>query len=97
MVNEARQFIDRWQALIALACGIAVAVGVDVLTPSDRLRAVESSLVQYKAGMDSTKARVSTIEDYARMLITGECIDRPERETRLMGLPCSELLKENAR
>lgn len=100
--------LHRWRGLFYIAITVLVAVGFDFRTPKaqfEELRAVDARLRRdldehLEDAAESTRRtniRVDSVHSAIRALMIGECLDRPARETSLMGLRCDNLLNTGAR
>lgn len=91
--------LTRYKFLVWLVVAALVAFGFDFKTPATHFRAIEYSLAELHR-TDTTLARRIDSGDstrtqmafYLRALMIAQCIDRPLKQTQLMGLPCGELL-----
>lgn len=80
--------LQRFQWLLWLALVALLAVGFDFKTPATQFRAIHD--------VDSRQdSALTELGGYIRAMAVAECLDRPQRETQLMGLPCARLLKPN--
>jgi hypothetical protein len=78
--------LQRFQWLLWLALIALLAVGFDFKTPAAQFRTIKAD----NARQDSILVELGR---YIRAMAIAECLDRPQRETQLMGLPCGRLLK----
>lgn len=99
---------ERLKPLVWLTLFGLVALGFEFRPPSTifrELRQADSVLATRIVDHELTAAREhrSMNGDYEQTselvlaLARGACLDRPARETRLMGLPCEELLRGRKR
>jgi len=102
--EQINAWVARYKVLIWLIAALALAFGFDFKTPATHFRTIETSLAELHqtdtvlarridAG-DSTRAEMTF---YLRALMIAQCIDRPIKQTQLMGLPCGELLNPKPR
>lgn len=78
--------LRRWRFLIYVAFAVLLAFGFDFKTPA----------AQFKALRDKNTEQDQQIADlarYVRAIAIGQCLDRPRRDTDLMGLNCDQLLR----
>lgn len=77
--------IQRYQWLLWLALLALLAVGFDFQTPAAQFRTLQA-----KNAVQDTA--IAELDHYVRALVVGQCLDRPPRETQLMGIDCIRLL-----
>jgi type II secretory pathway component PulJ len=77
-----------WVALILAS--LVAGVGIRVLSPAARLSAIE----EVNARQDRA---IEQLTMFVKAIAIGQCLDRPEREIQLMGLPCDTLLRGRMR
>jgi hypothetical protein len=73
--------------LISLSISLFVAMGWGFKTPNSTVTALQ-------AQVDTVRARSESDHDLLVAIARGQCLDRPERETKLMGLDCKALLHQ---
>lgn len=88
-----------WQFFLGLAFLVFVMVGFNFKTPAQQFEAIaraDASLAKADSAFD---LRIKVLEDdrkemrmYMRAFAVSQCLDRPPRETVIMGLRCDELL-----
>jgi hypothetical protein len=82
-------WLQRYQWILWIALQLLVvtvlAVGFDFKTPAAQFRALNEKNAQ----QDTT---IEALGRYVRALVVGQCLDRPPRETQLMGLDCPHLV-----
>ena len=94
---------DRFRPLVWLLFLALVALGFEFRTPGSIFRELRSSDDRIEQRLDDHVATSVKIHadlaaqnqqtaELVTALARGACLDRPRRETRLMGLPCEELL-----
>jgi hypothetical protein len=77
-----------WLALFAL-----LAVGFDYKTPAVKFREISAKDAQQDGKDAQQDTTIAELGRFVRALSIGQCLDRPARETKLMGLPCTRLLE----
>lgn len=87
------QIVNRWRWLLWVGIVVGVAIGFDFKTPAAQFRALTAADGLLSAWQDSLDRAHGQINRYLRALAIAQCIDRPRRETDLMGLPCVSLLQ----
>ena len=99
LLERANLELGRYKVIWVLLGGFLVAVGFNFKTPARHFQEIESSLMELHR-TDTLLARRIDLGDssraemtfYLRALMIAQCIDRPIKQTQLMGLPCGELL-----
>lgn len=88
-----------WQFLIGVGMLIFVMVGFDFKTPASQFLEIEHTHARFIATDSLLDTRVARLEEdadetrrYLRALAVAQCLDRPPRETAIMGLACDQLL-----
>lgn len=97
-------FLSRHGSKIGYALvAFAVALGFDFHTPAWHFNRLEAEAVQLHQTdsiltmhMRNIDADHSDIHGYLNALLRAQCLDRPRRETVLMGINCDALLKETS-
>ncbi len=89
----------RYKVVVWLVLGAAIAFGFDFKTPAHHFRTIEGSLRELRSTDTVLSHRIASGDSsreqmafYLRALMVAQCLDRPARQTLLMGLPCAELL-----
>jgi hypothetical protein len=82
-LDRINAFFDRWRSLVYAGTLLGL-LGFGVITPNRRLAALESKTT-------AAEAETRSLKRYVRALAVAECLDRPLRETQLMGLNCQQL------
>jgi hypothetical protein len=87
-----------------VAAAIVVALGFDFKTPAAHFKEIETraqgidiQMAILRTRQDSVEATQNELRRYIRALAIAQCLDRPARDTRLMGLPCDELIRNGNR
>lgn len=80
---------QRWRWIVWPVLFAFLAIGFEFKTPASQFGAIRETNAQ----QDSAIASLTVL---ARALAIGQCLDRPRRETQMMGLPCDVLLRQGA-
>ncbi len=99
MFDQLNVALARYKFILWLIVATLVAFGFDFKTPARHFEEIETSLEALHR-TDTILERRITVADsartemtfYLRALMIAQCIDRPLRQTQLMGLPCGDLL-----
>lgn len=86
--------IYKFKPLWYAAAIFAIAVGFDFKTPATHFKELDHTDSLTSERMKDIEQEHSNIERYLKALSTAQCLDRPRRETLLMGLDCPKLLHE---
>lgn len=94
-VQGIRAFVEkhRWWVGVLVGAGLAFGWSMPV-TPGRRMAYHERELRSLDARQDSLSKDHADIALYLRALVAVQCIDRPARETAMIGLPCEEVLRQ---
>lgn len=85
-----------WGAIIAAT----VAFGFNFKTPAQHFKELENTNTAQdiatqvlRVRVDSLQANIKIFQTDLKALLVAQCLDRPLRETQLMGISCPDLLK----
>lgn len=82
--------LQRYQWILWIAFIGLLAVGFDFKTPASQFRTLNDKNEQQDTS-------IAELGRYVRALVVGQCLDRPVRETQLMGLDCARLVSGSSR
>lgn len=96
--------LGRYKVIWLLLGVFLVALGFDFKTPAHHFQEIEASLTELRQTDRGLTRRIDEGDSirlqmtfYLRALMIAQCIDRPQRQTQLMGLPCGDLLNPRPR
>lgn len=85
--------LQRYQWLLWVVLIVLLAVGFDFKTPASQFREIRAKNAEQDSTILEQQSTIAELGRFVRALSIGQCLDRPQRETQLMGLPCDRLLK----
>lgn len=103
LLDRVSHQIGRYRVFVYAVFGFLVMLGFDFKTPASHFRTLEAETIKLRHTDTTLMLRIDSVQidhieigRYIQALAVAQCLDRPRRDTELMGLDCEAIRRRAA-